>query len=502
MIKKAEILTIMAAAALLFVYITDSAKAVITDVQITPDEPTTEDIITVVTFGTESRYPVTVIDTDVNITDSEIGLDLTLSIGPFMMITDWSYSVDIGRLSAGTYDLTVRTKTSVFLDTYFKTFQVVPAPPMTLDGSGTQEDPWLIQSLDDFNEFAAIKYYWDDNTRLETDVNLAGMVYTTAVIAPDTDNNSIYPFDDTAFTGIFDGNGHKILNLTIDDGGAGNNFIGLLGYINGGEVRNLGLEDGSVSGDWYVGGLVGINDYGKIIDCHFTGSISGYISVGGLVGVNWNGSISDCYSTGDVNGVDWVGGLTSWNDSNVFNCYSTGDVSGNDEVGGLVGENWNSISNCYSTGDVNGVDYVGGLVGSNGGWHPTLGGFHGYVFESYSTGSIQGASYVGGLVGYNELGDIEKSCWDIETSNEPNMCGSQNPNATGCDPNYGLPTIQMKKRSTFTDADWDFINTWDIGENQTYPYLRTYLPSDINKDGIVNFLDVAITANQWMEGVE
>jgi len=32
-----------------------------------------------------------------------------------------------------------------------------------------------------------------------------------------------------------------------------------------------------------------------------------------------------------------------------------------------------------------------------------------------------------------------------------------------------------------------------------YPYLRVHLPSDINKDGIVNFLDVAITANQWMD---
>jgi hypothetical protein len=57
----------------------------------------------------------------------------------------------------------------------------------------------------------------------------------------------------------------------------------------------------------------------------------------------------------------------------------------------------------------------------------------------------------------------------------------------------------MQTRSTFTDADWDFINVWNIGENQTYPYLRVYLPSDINKDGIVNFLDVAITASQWME---
>ncbi|MHC4112103.1 MAG: GLUG motif-containing protein [Planctomycetota bacterium] len=493
MITKAEIITILAV--LLFVYITDSAKAVINDVEITPDEPTTEDIITVVTLGTESTGPVGVIDTVVNITDSEIGLDLTLVVGPFLAETPWSYSVDIGRLSAGTYDLTVRTLSpSVVVDTYFKTFQVVPAPPMTLDGSGTQQDPWLIQSLDDFNEFTSIIYYWDDYTRLETDVNLAGMVYTTAVIAPDTDNSN-YTFEGTVFTGVFDGNDHKILNLNIDDGGAGNDYLGLFGFINECVVRNLGIEGGSVSGDWYVGGLAGRN-YKHVSNCYSTQDVSGNGAVGGLVGLN-SGSISDCYSTGDVNGFDWVGGLASWNNSNISNCYSTGDVSGNNEVGGLVGENWSSISNCYSTGDVNGVDYVGGLVGSNGGWHPSLGAFMGYVFESYSTGSIQGISYVGGLVGYNELGDIEKSCWDIQTSNEPNMCGHQEEGATGCDPNYGLPTAELYQRSTFTD--WDFINIWNIGENQTYPHLRVYLAGDINKDGITNFLDLNILCNLWME---
>jgi len=27
-----------------------------------------------------------------------------------------------------------------------------------------------------------------------------------------------------------------------------------------------------------------------------------------------------------------------------------------------------------------------------------------------------------------------------------------------------------------TRSCWDFINTWAIGENQAYPYLRTVLP--------------------------
>ena len=58
----------------------------------------------------------------------------------------------------------------------------------------------------------------------------------------------------------------------------------------------------------------------------------------------------------------------------------------------------------------------------------------------------------------------------------------------------------MQMQFTFTDAGWDFIKLWDIGENQTYPYLRTGPASDINKDGITNFLDFAVIAQKWMQG--
>ena len=129
------------------------------------------------------------------------------------------------------------------------------------------------------------------------------------------------------------------------------------------------------------------------------------------------------------------------------------------------------------------------------------------VIDSFATGSVSGTTCVGGLVGINRClgvggpcGIIIQSYWNIETSNEADVCGCQYEGATGCDPNYGKTTVEMHQQSTFTD--WDFINVWNIGENQTYPYLRIYLAADLNKDGIVNFLDVAITANQWMEGFE
>ena len=79
-------------------------------------------------------------------------------------------------------------------------------------------------------------------------------------------------------------------------------------------------------------------------------------------------------------------------------------------------------------------------------------------------------------------------------SSEPNVCGSQDDAAIGCQNSYGKSTAKMKQESTFTN--WDSINVWSIGENQTYPYLRTVSAGDINKDRIVNFLDLCIICKQ------
>jgi len=269
-----------------------------------------------------------------------------------------------------------------------------------LPGSGTQEDPWRIESLADFDEFASDPNYWSGFTRLETDVNLAGRIYSTAVIAPDV-NNSSWWFDGTAFAGIFDGNDHKIIGLTIDDSGAGSDYLGLFGFIGeDGQVRNLGIESGSVRGDYYVGGLVGMNYYGSISNCYSTGYVSGYSEVGGLVGAN-GGSVPNCYSTGDVNGVGDVGGLVGFNYDRVSNCYSTGDVNGVAHVGGLVGGNLGTVSNCYSTGSVTGDDNVGGLVGKGAG----------SILNCYSTGEVSGGRGVGGLVGSNTTDGTISDCY-------------------------------------------------------------------------------------------
>ena len=183
-----------------------------------------------------------------------------------------------------------------------------------LTGSGTEADPWRITSLADFDEFAGDPNYWDDYTRLETDVNLAGRVYDRAVIAPDV-NDDEWGLPGTTFTGVFDGNGHTIVNLHIDDGGAGNDYLGLFGVVGywgfsqGCEIRSVSLKGGSVSGRNFVGHLVGWKMEGTISNCHSIADVSGYESVGGLIGGN-SGTIIECYCAGTVLGFSSVGGVT------------------------------------------------------------------------------------------------------------------------------------------------------------------------------------------------
>jgi hypothetical protein len=134
-----------------------------------------------------------------------------------------------------------------------------------LPGGGTEGDPYLIEDLADFGRFAGDPNYWDDYTRLETDIDLddGRSPYTSAVIAADMDNSDLdIEFEGAAFTGMFDGGGHSITNLTIDTGADGDPandsdpYLGLFGLIGkAGEVRNLCVENATVTGgngSWFL----------------------------------------------------------------------------------------------------------------------------------------------------------------------------------------------------------------------------------------------------------
>ena len=110
-----------------------SVNATITDVSIVPSLPTPLDVIFINVLGEENTGDVFIVDTDFRQDGMSLELDISLDVGPFTVVTPWSHTENIGTLSIGFYDLTVRTwEESIETDTYSTSFEVVPEPATIL----------------------------------------------------------------------------------------------------------------------------------------------------------------------------------------------------------------------------------------------------------------------------------------------------------------------------------------------------------------------------------
>ena len=95
--------------------------------------------------------------------------------------------------------------------------------PIYSGGTGIETDPYSISCTDDLLDMSDNPASWDKHFILTDNIDLAGHVFTTALIASDI--NDAWPFDGTVFTGSFDGNAHIISNLNI----TGGVYLGLFG---------------------------------------------------------------------------------------------------------------------------------------------------------------------------------------------------------------------------------------------------------------------------------
>jgi hypothetical protein len=104
-------------------------------------------------------------------------------------------------------------------------------------------------------------------------------------------------------------------------------------------------------------------------------------------------------------------------------------------------------------------------------------------------------AYTGGSVGYRDDYSFANGCfWDTNTSGQSTASGNYyNDGITG------ETTAEMKTRSTFTDAGWDFANIWAICEVTNYPRLRWAIPAAdfVCPDGI-DFADYSFFAERWL----
>ncbi len=404
----------------------------------------------------------------------------------------------------------------------------IPAPEaIPLSGSGTEGDPYLVTTAQEFTSLSWHIGFLDAHSLLTTDVDCAGL--------------AVHPIGDLGvFSGVFRGGQHIAKNVTIEN--LGNWFVGVFSRIGASaEISEFAVEDASVTGRNYVGILVGCSDGGTIAYCHSSGAVSGSVYVGGLVGYK-EGSLTNCYAASSVTGT-WThsrtGGLVGGDMGSIADCFATGQVNGNNATGGLVGsKTGGSVARSYATGSVSGGYATGGLIGFNysgctvmrcyatgvvtGGSHS--GGIVGHndtctIRVSYATGAVSGTENVGGAVGRLESGSLEESYATGSVFGNTNFGGLVGA-ATGTTadsfwdttvggPNnhigIGLPIEQMIKRGTFESAGWDFTAgdgddpDWFLYEDNSYPKLFA-MPVPIKTIADLQLLNIASGGEFFLTG--
>ena len=114
----------------------------------------------------------------------------------------------------------------------------------------------------------------------------------------------------------------------------------------------------------HAGGIVGLMDFGYVVQSVNNGSISSISGdyVGGIAGKS-NGTIRRCYTKSSLSGDDYIGGIAGYG-TDIYNCYSLIQVEkANEFVGTIAGYADGVLHGNYFVNDefagINGISYEG-----------------------------------------------------------------------------------------------------------------------------------------------
>ena len=225
-------------------------------------------------------------------------------------------------------------------------------------GNGTEDDPYIISTQDEFNSFVsnvntnsnneADKYY-----QLIVDVN-GGSAITTpfrgSLVGIADDENGSLP--------TISGLNHALFNT-----------------INGGTVKNIILDNVSISGGTNAGAICNeATGDSRIYNC-------GVLATSSTAKTDENGYTYLTNVSSSISGSGYVGSIVGLlgGTSRVINCFSYANVSGGSYVGGIAGYNnvaYNAtdhktmVMNCMFYGEVSGSSiapiYNGAIITNDG----------------------------------------------------------------------------------------------------------------------------------------
>jgi methionine-rich copper-binding protein CopC len=232
------------------------------------------------------------------------------------------------------------------------------------------------------------------------------------------------------------------------------NVGGVVGSISKGTVHNSS-NSGSIAAS----------------DCPSTGGVIGGMSGAMSAGASTSSHVSNSWNSGSVSGKWYIGGVVGYCDygystlTRVFNIGSVASSSG--QVGGIIGVSSCVIVDSFSHATVTSSSTAGGAIGDGG-------GVGGSVVEVQRVYSASNKGFLGRRDTSLLSGALcENSFWDTTlASTTPGNC------ATSTSP-AGKTTSEMKTQATFTG--WDFVGEetngtndyWAINAtvNNGYPFL-------------------------------
>ena len=321
-------------------------------------------------------------------------------------------------------------------------------------GNGMYSSPYIIKTA------AQLAYLSEQCNNGNT---YAGKYFS---LAADIDLNHIEWTPIKDFGGKFNGNGHIIYNLSINNPVL--NKVGLFGSLSNATIERLGIncvDINIVSQNYTSGGLLcGSATKSSISKCFAKGKV--YVSdtseesnyngyVGALVGSATEITISDCYAYGSVYSAmpnSFSGGLIGLcKVSNIYNCYFTGEIRANgcktSTAGGLLGFIDYDTSNKYTR--ISNSFVNGKVVAENGkktsGYIATVPQYYSVLYSISNCYLSVNNCYI--PVDINGILDYDGDEWDDSSNQSQNWFKS----------NLG----------------WDSTGIWNLRDNG-YPTLRVF----------------------------
>ena len=233
------------------------------------------------------------------------------------------------------------------------------ATPGMWDGRSLSEvtpDEEGIYHISTGAELAYLAQYLNEHNKavlkavLDNDIDLGDFDWT-----PIANTSKIY------FSAQFDGQGHEVSGLFIDDPQL--DYAGLFGNVQGLSTSTAVIENlkvsGSVTGKQYVGAVAArVGNYSSLDRCANYADVSGSSYVGGVVGYlqgSTKCALGNCYNVAAISGASSVGGVIGYNNKSaqISNIHNVGVVSGatSNSVGACVGgtTDKSKVVNAYTT---------------------------------------------------------------------------------------------------------------------------------------------------------